>query len=152
MNNVKFNNYFKSKNLNIRKDLINTYTIYKTNYNKHYLISNGYGIIMTNNIPANYKENDKLKYNIINYFENFIDKNKNELVMSIDIDTIKNNLNSKKIYKINNEYALDFVQLKKIIDIIKGNKINILNNFNHYFIEIVGSNFQVGYLLPMRIY
>lgn len=152
MSDTKFNNYFKSKKLNIKKNLINTYAIYKNNNCNNYLISNGYGILKTNTIPANYTENTIYSSQMINIFKNFSEKNNEEFVMSIDFDTIKNNLNSEKIYKFNNNYGIDFIQLKKIIDIVKGKKINIFKNLEHYVIEIIGNDFQVGYLLPVKIY
>lgn len=144
--------YFKSRKHSIKKDLVNSYIIYDTNIARHFLISNGYSIVMVNDFNDTYIENEKYKYSIINMFEGFIDKNKNTFIETIDINTIIDNLNNDKEYKYNSEYAIDYSLLSKIINIIGCNKINILDNTNNILIEIIGRDNQIAYLLPMRVY
>lgn len=142
-------NYYKSKELNINKKLINTYV----NYNGHALISNGFGVVLTQKITNDFKENEFYKSAIINFFETFTDKNTTEFIKTIDYIEIKNNLDNDKCYKINDDFGINYMQLKKIIDIIGYKKINIINvKGQDCVIEILGKDMQVGYLLPTRIY
>lgn len=146
----KFDRYFKSKHLKINEKLINRYVKYD---DKTLLISNGYSIVYTKTIPNNFKESIDYSYGIKRYYDNFCD-NTNEVMMKLDIDKIKNGLDSDKNYRFAKNYSLEYTQLKKIIDIISCEEITVLSrdNFNTCFIKILGKNNQVGYLLPCRVY
>ena len=148
----KFDRYYKSRNLKINDNLINKYAKYD---NKTLLISNGFGVVYTKTIRNDFKDITDTSYGISlkRYYDNFSSK-ENELMMTLDIEKIKNNLDIDKNYKFSKDYSLDYMQLKKIIDIIGCGKINVLSrdNFNSCFIEIIGKNNQVGYLLPCRVY
>lgn len=150
----KFENYYKHKNVITRQDLINTYVVYDTGYSRHFLISDGYGIVMVNDIPSDFKEHKLLKNKLIEYFENFINKNNIESVETYYLDYIKDNMSDDKYFKLNDEYSVDYVLIKKITNIIGGNKINFVKHEGSYhpIIEIVGRDGQVGYLLPCRVY
>lgn len=142
-------NYFKSKELHIDEKLINTYV----KYYDHVLISNGFSIVLTQKLSSDFKENEYYKSTIINFFETFIDKNTMEFIKTIEYDDIKNNLDDDKCYKINDDFGINYMQLKKIIDIIGCKKINIINvKCQDCIIEVLGKGMQVGYLLPTRIY
>ena len=148
----KFDRYYKSRNLKINDNLINKYVKYD---DKTLLISNGFGIVYTKTIRNDFKDITESSYGVSlkRYYDNFSSK-ENELMLTLDIDNIKNNLDSDKNYRFSKDYCLDYMQLKKIIDIIGCGKINVLSrdNFNSCFIEIIGKNNQVGYLLPCRVY
>lgn len=148
----RFDRYYKSKNLNVNNNLINKYVKYD---NKTLLISNGFGVVYTKTIRNDFKDITETSYGFAlkRYYNNFSSK-ENELMMTLDINNIKNNLDSDKNYRFSKNYSLDYIQLKKIIDIIGYGKINVLSrdNFNSCFIEIIGKNNQVGYLLPCRVY
>ena len=99
----------------------------------------------------------KYKDYLIRMFETFSDRDKTSLIETLDIDTIKNNLDDDKEYNYNNDYAIGYMLLKKIIDVIGCEKINIVNTTKScvsydIVIEVIGKDKQVGYLLPMRRY
>lgn len=148
----KFDRYYKSRNLKANENLINKYVKYD---DKTLLISNGFGVVYTKTIRNDFKDITNTTYGIglKRYYDNFGSK-ENELMMTLDFENIKNNLDSDKNYKFSKNYSLDYIQLKKIIDIIGYGRINVLSrdNFNSCFIEIIGKNNQVGYLLPCRVY
>lgn len=146
----KFDRYFKSKHLKVNEKLVNTYSKYDDNT---LLISNGYSVVYTKTIRNDFKENINYSYSINRYFDNFSDDS-NEVMMKLDIDKIKNGLDSDKQYRFAKDYSLEYTQLKKIIDIIGCEEINVLSrdNFDTCFIKILGKNSQVGYLLPCRAY
>ena len=147
----RFNRYYKSKNLNINNKLVNKYAKYDDNT---LLISNGYGVVYTKTIRSDFEEmSDGYSNSIKRYYDNFSSK-ENELMLTLDIENIKSNLDTDKNYKFSKDYCLNYMQLKKIIDIIGYGRINVLSrdNFDTCFIEIIGKNNQVGYLLPCKIY
>lgn len=145
----KFDRYYKSKNLSINEKLINRYVKYD---DKTLLISNGYSVVYTKTICSNFKESIDYNYAIKKFYDNFRD-NANEVMMTLDINKIKNGLEDGN-YRFSRDYGVNYMQLKKITDIIGCEKINVKSrdNFESCFIEIVGKNNQVGYLLPTRIY
>lgn len=147
----KFDRYYKSKDLSINNKLIGKYVKYD---DKTLLISNGYGVVYTKTIRSDFEEmSDGYSNSIKRYYDNFSSK-ENELMLTLDIENIKSNLDDDKTYRFSKDYCLNYMQLKKIIDIIGCSKINVLSrdNFETCFIEIIGKNNQVGYLLPCRIY
>lgn len=148
----KFNRYYKSRNLKINENLINTYVKYD---DKTLLISNGFGIVYTKTIRNDFKDITDTGCGIYlkRCYDNFSNK-ENELMITLDIEHIKNNLDSEKTYRFSKDYGLNYMQFKKIVDIIGCDKINVLSrdNFESCFIEIIGKNDQVGYLLPCRVY
>ena len=148
----RFDRYYKSKNLNVNNNLINSYVKYD---DKTLLISNGFGVVYTKTIRNDFKDITDTTYGVSlkRYYDNFSNK-ENELMITLDIENIKNNLDNDKNYKFSRDYSLNYMQLKKIIDIIGYGRINVLSNdnFNSCFIEIIGRNNQVGYLLPCRVY
>lgn len=151
----KFDRYFKNCTLSHNK-LINSYVIYKTDSNIYYLLSDGFSIIMTDEIKTSFTENKKQKESIINFFNKFIDKTNIKEVISCDFDYIKNNIiddGKDKYFKIDDDFGLNFKLLKNIKSIIGCNKLNIVykNNSYHPIIEIIGKGFQIGYLMPIRI-
>ena len=145
----KFDRYFKSKTLRMNEKLVNTYV----KYDDFWLISNGYGVVYTKTMTTKFKENTAYAYSIKRYFENFNDES-NEIMMTLDIEEIKTGLDDDKRYRFSRDYGLDYIQLKKVIDIIGCNKIEVLSedNFDTCFIKITGKNNQIGYLLPYKIY
>lgn len=145
----KFDRYYKSKNLSINNKLVNTYVKYD---DKTLLISNGYSVVYTKTIPSNFEENINYAYSIKKFYDNFRDKT-HEVMITLDINKIKSELDDNN-YKFSKNYGLNYMQLKKIIDIIGCEKINVLSrdNFESCFIEIVGKDKQVGYLLPTRVF
>ena len=162
----KYENYFKSQKHDIKKDLINTYI----KYNDKYLISNGYGIVMVNNIPDDFSENIKYNYTITSMFDNWYIKaeacNSTEYY-KIDIDTVKNNVKTDTYgYKVINmesvadfreskNYSIDYGLLKKLIALIGYKELCIMVVYsagtNDYLpvIKLIGKDNQVGYMLPM---
>lgn len=147
----KFDRYYKSKNLSVNEKLVNRYAKYD---NKTLLISNGFGVIYTKTIRNDFKEmSDGYSNSIKRYYDNFSSK-ENELMLTLDIENIKSNLDDEKHYRFSKDYCLDYTQLKKIIDIIGYGRISVLSrdNFDTCFIQIIGKNNQVGYLLPCRVY
>lgn len=147
----KFDRYYKSRNLKVDDRLINTYVKYD---DKTLLISNGFSIVYTKTIRNDFKENTMLSDRLIDYYKHFNDC---EYVDTISLDTIKNNLDKEKYYIIDNKfgkYSIDYVSLKKIVDIIGYKRIEIVSNKNSYVnvFKIIGKNDQVGYLLPCRVY
>ena len=148
----RFDRYYKSKNLKVNNNLINSYVRYD---DKTLLISNGFGVVYTKTIRNDFKDITDTTYGISlkRYYDNFSSK-ENELMIKLDIENIKNNLDSEKTYRFSRDYSLNYMQLKKIIDIIRCDKINVLSkdNFDSCFIEIIGKNNQVGYLLPCRVH
>lgn len=165
----KYESYFKSQKHDIRKDLINTFI----KYNDKYLISNGYGIVMVNNIPDNFSENEKYGYTITSMFDKWYIKaeacNSTEYY-KIDIDVVKNNVKTDTYgYKVINmesvanfreskNYSIDYGLVKKLITLIGYKELYIMVVYsagtNDYLpvIRLNGKNNQVGYLLPMRRY
>ena len=148
----KFDRYYKSNNLKINNNLINTYVKYDDNT---LLISNGYGIVYTKTIRNDFEDITNSSYgcSLKRYYDNFSSK-ENELMLTLDIENIKSNLDNDKTYRFSKDYGLNYMQLKKITDIIGCNNINVLSrdNFESCFIEIIGKNNQIGYLLPCRVY
>lgn len=148
----RFDRYYKSKNLKVNDNLINTYVKYD---NKTLLISNGFGVVYTKTIRNDFKDITDTMYGISlkRYYDNF-SGTENELMLTLDINNIKNNLDTDKHYRFSKDYYLDYMQFKKIVDIIGCIQINVLSKdrFDSCFIEIVGRNNQVGYLLPCRMY
>lgn len=145
----KFDRYYKSKNLRINEKLINRYVKYD---DKTLLISNGYSVVYTKTICSNFKESIDYNYTIKKFYDNFRD-NANEVMMTLDINKIKNGLEDGN-YRFSRDYGVNYMQLKKIIDIIGCEKINVKSrdSFESCIIEIVGKNNQVGYLLPTKIF
>ena len=148
----KFDRYYKSKNLKVNDKLVNTYVKYD---DTTLLISNGFGVVYTKTIRNDFKDitDTPHGFGLKRYYDNF-SGTENELMLTLDIDNIKNNLDTDKNYRFSKNYSLDYMQFKKIVDIIGCIKINVLSrdNFNSCFIEIIGKNNQVGYLLPCRVY
>lgn len=148
----KFDRYYKSRNLKANENLINKYVKYD---NKTLLISNSFSIVYTKTIRNDFENITDTSYGVSlkRHYDNF-SGTENELMLTLDIDNIKNNLDNDKHYRFSKDYCLDYIQLKKIIDIIGYGRINVLSrdNFNSCFIEIIGKNNQVGYLLPCRVY
>lgn len=148
----RFDRYYKSRDLKVNDNLINKYVKYD---DKTLLISNGFGVVYTKTIRNDFKDITDTMYGVSlkRYYDNFSSK-ENELMLTLDIDNIKNNLDKEKNYRFSKDYSLNYMQLKKIIDIIGYGRINVLSkdNFNSCFIEIIGKNNQVGYLLPCRVY
>ena len=70
-----YDNYFKSKKHDIKKDLVNTFMLYESDNKCHFIMSNGYSIIMVNSMYLDYVENNKYKVYLIRTFETFSDKN-----------------------------------------------------------------------------
>lgn len=150
-----YDNYFKSKKHEIKKDLVSTFMLYKHDNKCDFIMSNGFIIVMVNSMYTDYIENNKYKDYLIRMFETFSDRDKTSLIETLDLDTIKNNLNDNKEYNYNNDYAIGYMLLKKIIDVIGCEKINIVNTTKScvsydIVIEVIGKDKQVGYLLPMR--
>lgn len=148
----KFDRYYKSKNLKVNDNLINSYVKYDDNT---LLISNSFGVVYTKTIRNDFKDitDTSCGISLKRYYDNFSSK-ENELMLTLDIDNIKNNLDSDKHYRFSKDYCLNYIQFKKIIDIIGCIQINVLSRdrFESCFIEIIGRNNQVGYLLPCRMY
>lgn len=149
-----YDNYFKSRKHEIKKDLVNTFMLYKHDNKCDFIMSNGFSIVMVNSMYTDYVESNKYKDYLIRMFETFSDKNKTSLIETLDLETIKNNLDEKQEYNYNKDYAIDYTLLKKITDVIGGKTINIIDTSkcvsHDITIEIIGKNKQVGYLLPMR--
>ena len=143
----KFDRYYKSRKLNINKNLINTYVKYD---DKTLLISNGYSVVYTKTIRNDFKENKLYESSLNKFYDNFNYKASYCDKKNIKFDELKNNLVDNH-YKINNDFSIDYTQLNKIIDIIGIKDMNIIFD-DTMFIEIIGKNNQVGYLLPCRVY
>ena len=147
----RFDRYYKSRNLKANENLINKYVKYD---NETLLISNGFGVVYTKKIRSDFKDITNTTYGtgLKRHYDNFSSK-ENELMMTLDYENIKNNL-IDGVYRFSRDYSLDYLQLKKIIDIIGCVRISVLSrdDFNSCFIEIIGKNNQVGYLLPCRVY
>ena len=143
----KFDKYYKSKDLSIKEDLKNSYVKYD---NKTLLISNGYSVVYTNIIRNDFKHNDKYAYSINKFYDNFKSKASECDKRNIALREIKDGLVDGH-YKINNKFAINYKQFKKIIDIIGVECINIIED-DTPIIEIIGRYNQVGYLLPCRVY
>ena len=153
----KFDRYFKGASKNMYPRIVNTYVDYLTNYNHHYLYTNGYSVVMCDTCNTRFTENLKLKASVIDFFESFIDKTNIESIITYDYDYVKNNSiknGRDMIFKFNNDYSMDIKQLNKIKGMIGCNKINYIvkKDSYHPIIEIVGRGMQVGYLLPMKSY
>ena len=148
----RFDRYYKSKDLSINNNLVNKYVKYD---DKTLLISNGYGVVYTKTIRNDFEDitDTSYGYSLKRYYDNFSNK-ENELMLTLDIENIKSNLDDDKNYRFSRDYSLNYMQLKKIIDIIGCDSISVLSrdNFDTCFIEIIGKNNQVGYLLPCKIY
>lgn len=146
----KFDRYYKSKNLSINEKLVNSYAKYD---NKTLLISNGYSVVYTKTIRNDFKENTSYGYSINNYYKHFTSDDC-EIMQTLDINLIKSDKDNEGNYKFSRDCGLNYSQLKKIIDIIGCKKINVKSkdNYETCFVEIIGKNNQVGYLLPTRIY
>lgn len=178
----KFDKYYIGKNIKIKTELMNKiknkYFIYEDIHkNNNILISNGISILKVNEIPKNFSElnEDFVKETFIKYFEKCNDTyNYNySLVKTYDKTEYKNSILTKstenKWYKLDEveefvkkftlgytSVGIDIVSLKKIVDIIGLEKINIATRNGNWcddsiIIEIIGKNNQVGYLLPCVI-
>ena len=153
----KFDRYFKGANKSSYDRLVNTYVDYSTNYSKHYLLTNGYSIVLTDIIRTDFIENKIISESIKKHFNGFIDKTNISSIESFDYNYIKNNGvvdNKDHVFKIANDYCINIPLLNKIKGLIGCNKINVIlkNNSDMPIIEVVGKYMQVGYLLPMRVY
>ena len=131
--------------------------LYKHDNKCDFIMSNGFSIVKVNSMYTDYVESNKYKDYLIRMFETFSDRDKTSLIETLELDTIKNNLNDDKEYNYNNDYAIGYMLLKKIIDVIGCEKINIVNTTKScvsydIVIEVIGKDKQVGYLLPMRRY
>lgn len=152
-----YDNYFKSKKHEIKKDLVNTFMLYENDNKCHFIISNGFSIVKVNSMYTDYVENNKYKDYLVRMFETFGNRDRASVIETLDLDTIKNNLTDDKEYNYNKDYAIGYMLLKKIIDVIGCEKINIVNTTKScvgydIVIEVIGKDGQVGYLLPMRRY
>ena len=165
----KFDRYYTSKKLSVNKALIKKYGTYHCDrYNTYYgqvfdgrdfaLITNSYSIIATDNISADYEKfDDSMNNKLIEFFNNFNNRDVYKYKDSISLDTIKNGMDEDEIYKFDSVYGVGYQQLKKIIAIIGCIKINILEKElfkgeKQPVIEVIGKNGCVGYLLPVRTY
>ena len=151
-----YDNYFKSKKHTIKKDLVNTFMLYKHGSKCDFMMSNGYSIILVNSMYTDYVENNKYKDYLFRMFETFSDKNKTSVIETLELETIKDKVNEKNEYDYNKDYAIDYTLLKKIADVIGGKQVNIIDTSKYVShditIEVIGKDNQVGYLLPMRRY
>ena len=143
----KFDKYYTSKELSIKEDLKNSYVKYDE---KTLLISNGYSVVFTKTIRNDFKHNDKYAYGIQGFYDNFRSKASKCNKRNIALSEIKDGLLDGH-YNIDEDYAINYTQLNKIINIIGAKEINIIEDETP-IIEIVGRNSQVGYLLPCRVY
>ena len=156
MSKRSYDSYFKSKKHKIKDELVKTFIT----HDKYFLLSNGYSIIMVDTMYTDYMEYNKYKGYLVNMFETFNDRDKTYVIDTLDLDTIKNNLDlCHEEYNYNKDYAIDYTLLKKIIDVIGCEKINIIDTTKScvsvvydIVIEVIGKRKQVGYLLPMRKY
>ena len=155
----KFDKYYKRKNVWIPDEVVNRYMKYD---NKHLLISNGYSVIYSKTIRNDFKELENKEYykGICDFYNSCVNKDKFEIVKTLKLSDIKNNLEESitryniKMYEICDRYYIDYLSLRKIVDIIGCEEVNIMKNVNlkyDYVIEIVGKDNQNGYLLPSEM-
>ena len=147
----KFDKYYKHKNLKINDKLVNGYAKYD---DETLLISNGYSVVYTKTIRSDFKElTDNYGIGLKRHYNNF---NNFEAVDTILLDTIKNGLDEDKYYIFTDDksgkYAIDYMLVKKIIDIIGYSCIEIISDGYTKIFKIKGVNQQIGYLLPCRVY
>lgn len=173
----KFDKYYIGKNIKIKKELMNKIKNKYFMYEDNIFISNGISVLKVNEIPKNFSElkNDFIRETFIKYFEKCNGKyNYNySLVKTYDKNEYKNSILTKskenKWYKLDEvedfvkevtpecaSVGIDIVSLKKIVDLIGFEKINIATRNGNWIkdsiiIEVIGRNNQIGYLLPCII-
>ena len=158
MKNERIGRYFKSKKLGIKKEIKDKYVDLG---NGKILISNGYSVVMLDDNDNHYgmsAMDDKYSSSVkrcFDIFKNMYDSPDTHYTM-YDMNRIKENIEDKKCFDMKNGYAIDYLLLKKIIDIIGCVKlggfkyISVMDNGKDNPIIIVfGKNKNVGYLLPM---
>lgn len=153
----KFDKFFKGASENMYSRIVNTYVDYSNKNAKHYLYTNGYSVVLSNNCKTDFKENLNLKESIITFFEGFIDKTDIKEIITYDYDYLKNNgfkYGKNILFRVNNDYSINITLLNKIKSMIGCSKVNFIvkNNSHHPIIEVIGRDMQVGYLLPMKVY
>lgn len=149
----KFDKFFKGASKNIYPRIINTYIDYSNKNGHHYLYTNGYSVVLSNDCRTDFKENLNLKKSIVTLFEGFIDKTDIKEIITYDYDYLKNN-GKNLLFRVNNDYSINIILLNKIKGMIGCSKVNFIvkNNSHHPIIEVIGRDMQVGYLLPMKVY
>ena len=63
-----YDNYFKSNKHTIKKDLVNTFMLYKHDNKCDFIISNGFSIVKVNSMYTDYVESNKYKDYLIRMF------------------------------------------------------------------------------------
>lgn len=151
----KFDKFFKGASKNMYTRIVNTYVDYLTDYGHHYLYTNGYSVVLSNECRTDFKENLNLKESIVTLFEGFIDTTDIKDIITYDYDYLKKNGfkdGKNLVFRVNNDYSINITLLNKIKGMIGCSKVNFIVKNNSPIIEVIGRDIQVGYLLPMKVY
>ena len=153
----KFDKFFKGASKNTYSRIVNTYVDYSNKNGHHYLYTNVYSVVLSNECRTDFKENLNLKDSIVTLFEGFIDKTDIKEIITYDYDYLKNNGfkdGKNLLFRVNNDYSINITLLNKIKGMIGCSKVNFIvkNNSHHPIIEVIGRDMQIGYLLPMKVY
>jgi hypothetical protein len=180
MTSNKFENYFKSNELSINKNVINKYITLDSvddamkDSKSFVVLSNGYSIVKvlkkSVELLDNFEDlaNDSsdsatfIKDSILRYVNLFMNNyNYNYEVLNVySLKEFKEGIyvtpSGLKKFRINEDYNVNVTLFNKIVSIIGCNGVRIIKrdlSYNvRYIIEIFGKYNQVGYLLPERVY